>query len=150
MSISTNLREFSLQLHLLKSFTPEIVGRIAKYAVFDIQRQLITDPRQGGLGTPRDTARAASSWFASKDVPSAAVVGAHETPTIDAALNSVQAISFSQPYANYYITNNVPYIVFLNDGNSKQAPPNFIEKAVANTNNRMNTQWPVVMQKRTP
>lgn len=66
-------------------------------------------------------------------------IGAPVTSTLDAIDPGGQstisagaaAIDASTPGADIHITNNLPYIVPLNEGHSKQAPAGFIEIAIA-------------------
>ena len=82
------------------------------------------------LATPVDTGRARANWIASVGVPVT-------TPTDDAdpeggdriAQNAV-TIAGRRNDQTIFISNNVDYIGFLNQGSSSQAPANFVEIAV--------------------
>lgn len=87
------------------------------------------------LATPVDTGRARSNWQVG--------IGAAPTGTLDsygagssanvAIANGKRVIQqYNERHAGKYIhiTNNLPYIVPLNNGHSAQAPAGYVEKAV--------------------
>lgn len=83
--------------------------------------------------------RARANWFISSGGP-------HTQPTneIDAsgsntiARGSADIASFSG--GTLYLTNNVPYIVLLNNGWSKQAPIGWIEQVLNNARDKLKTE----------
>lgn len=46
------------------------------------------------------------------------------------ALGVAQVATYRLGQGSVFISNNVPYIVYLNQGSSSQAPPGFVETAV--------------------
>lgn len=88
--------------------------------------------RQLTISTPVDTGRARWGWFVTVGVPSTEIPpeGQYSIPDVASRTNiTVSADSTS------YITNNVPYIVELNDGSSKQQPARFVERSAASAQN---------------
>lgn len=89
--------------------------------------------------TPVDTGRAKSNWIVNLDAPASDTIEAYapgeqgttEGQNIQAALDQGSTV-----IANYrtgseiHITNNLSYIQPLNDGSSDQAPANFVETAI--------------------
>ena len=81
--------------------------------------------------TPKDTGRATGNWFVDVNKPSREV---------DENRRSAQAMSENEAVINkgasvewptFYISNNLPYIGRLNDGNhSKKAPAKFVETSL--------------------
>lgn len=90
---------------------------------------------------PVDTGFSRSSWT---PTIGSAIEGAKMRPTergaaISAASTSLAATaaaareiasSYTLPQGRVFITNPVPYIVFLNEGSSSQAPAKFVERAI--------------------
>lgn len=88
--------------------------------------------RQLTISTPVDTGRARWGWFVTVRSPSTEIPpeGQYSIPDVASRTNiTVSADSTS------YITNNVPYIVELNDGSSKQQPARFVERSAASAQN---------------
>lgn len=92
--------------------------------------------RQLTISTPVDTGRARFGYFCTVGNPSDAVPDAapqsgklyYPYPDIAIRISEMGKFSISD---TLYITNNVPYIVKLNNGYSKQAPARFVERAAA-------------------
>lgn len=88
--------------------------------------------RQLTISTPVDTGRARWGWFVTVRSPSSEIPpeGQYSVPDVTSRAN----VSVSADVTSY-ITNNVPYIVKLNDGSSKQQPARFVERAAASAQN---------------
>ncbi len=69
--------------------------------------------------TPKDTGYAASRWIS------------HENPYAVVSYN-IKAKGMLVPLntKEYIVSNDTPYIIYLNRGHSKQAPPYFIESTI--------------------
>ncbi len=81
------------------------------------------------IGTPVDTGRARGNWFTSISSPSNAVRSAtNEQASISDANITVSTWDVSD---SIHITNNLPYIMRLEYGYSKQAPSGWVRKSVA-------------------
>jgi hypothetical protein len=81
------------------------------------------------IETPVDTGRARSNWFIGIDTPIDDI-----TDETNWQGNSAdQQAKLLQPTdkSEIWLSNNLPYIVRLNDGWSDQAPAGFVEKGVA-------------------
>lgn len=82
--------------------------------------------------TPVDTGRARASWNIAQGAPNTSVPPEAKkgekipTPTMP----SLDQIDGTQPV---FVTSNVEYMTYLNEGTSKQAPAKFIEFAAAET-----------------
>ena len=88
--------------------------------------------RQLTISTPVDTGRARWGWFVTVGSPSTEIPpeGQYSMPDVTTRANvSVSADDTA------YIANNVPYIVELNDGSSKQQPARFAERSAASAQN---------------
>ncbi len=88
--------------------------------------------------TPADVSTAASNWIVTLTKPSvkllpAYVAGEDGSTQLASAKATVAAarlvLKSKQPGHAIYITNNVPYLKYLNNGSSDKAPSGFIERA---------------------
>jgi hypothetical protein len=75
--------------------------------------------------TPVDTGWARANWIPSLRTP------ASGTGATRQAAGLAEVVAFRIADGKALVTNNVPYIRFLNGGSSKQAPAMFVEQAVA-------------------
>lgn len=87
--------------------------------------------------TPKDTTFAVHNWIPSLGTPHSGTAGtraAAELGTIDAGTQArgLAQVELARDLTKtpVYIVNNVEYIVDLNDGTSRQAPRNFVDRAI--------------------
>lgn len=104
---------------------------------------LVAAPTKGG--TPVDTGWARANWAPNIGTPLTAVIGERPKKTAGtgrkrdkkgkfvggAGGDPSVLLTYRLGQGPIFITNNVPYIKFLNEGSSKQAPAGFIQAAVA-------------------
>lgn len=105
------------------------VADTVRRLVFEVVAILAGKPSDGG--TPVDTGWARSNWIASTGAPALAAVGTRATVDLgsqQAALAKIFGYKLSDGPA--FVTNNVPYILHLNEGSSKQAPRAFVQRAI--------------------
>ena len=122
-------KKFYLDLENDKKDIDHQLSRKVRILVFDVFRGLITYPENGIDGTPRDTARAVSAWMVSLGAPSQYSPPEDlQSYSLSAAEESMNSTDFSSPYHVFYITNNVEYIVVLNEGHSNQVAQHWIER----------------------
>lgn len=97
------------------------IEKAKKIAIVECLRQLT-------ISTPVDTGRARWGWFVTVGVPSTEIPpeGQYSIPDVTSRAN----VSVSAD-VTAYIANNVPYIVELNGGSSKQQPARFAERSAA-------------------
>lgn len=83
--------------------------------------------------TPVDTGWARANWQMTMDGPATGFVMTRETVTPDslAPQMSMTRVAASYKQGDIWITNNVPYLKYLNNGSSKKAPAGFIEFAIS-------------------
>lgn len=123
MAESTSIR---VVVDALEKFVADIVVRL----VFEIVATLTAPPSQGG--TPRDTGWAAANWVASVGQPFTGTVGSPDSVDFGSQQAALAAVlGFKVSDARAYISNNVPYILKLNEGWSQQAPSAFVQAAIA-------------------
>lgn len=81
------------------------------------------------LATPVDTGRARGNWQVGIDRAKLSIVSVNDKSggvTIGNGLNELKVVN---GFNDVWITNNLPYIVSLNNGSSTQAPKKFVETA---------------------
>lgn len=116
----------------VENFTEDLIRRLAT----NIHAELVSPPP---VGTPVDTGWARANWIPQIGVPftgnsqqiepspgEVAQAGARQ----QSGLASV--FTYRLALGNVFISNNVPYILNLNDGSSTQSPRMFIETAIEN------------------
>lgn len=104
---------------------------LVKKVVLDIVANLVSSS-DTGYGTPVDTGWARANWVPRIGTPPKGTSGSPESVSVAA-----QSLGIAQVAGGYrlaagpvFISNNVPYIVFLNEGSSQQAPAGFVQNAV--------------------
>jgi hypothetical protein len=115
-----------------QQMTEEIKAKIAKkraQVVLALQRQIT-------ILTPRDTGRGANSYFISQGTPSDEIIpaGVYPSISIPPPSFSLNAVPLETPL---YITNNVYYLVYVNDGTKSISPRHFVEKSITVINNSL-------------
>lgn len=110
----------------LEGFTEELIRRLAS----NITAELIET-------TPVDTGWARANWIPQLGVPLLEDLTGIAPTSAEVAAAAGQQAAGQAEIAGYtievgaiFISNNVPYILILNDGSSTQAPPMFIEMAI--------------------
>lgn len=107
----------------IKQIFDRRVTKLMKAATFEFFRTIT-------ISTPVDTGRARAGWTLSINVPSGYVPpeGKYGMPSMPKLGNfTVKDV--------IYISNNLPYIVPLNNGHSEQAPARFVESSAARVQN---------------
>lgn len=110
----------------LEGFVERRVTQLA----LDIVANLVAAPSEGG--TPVDTGWARANWQPNIGGPARTTSGSRESVTSAAQNEGLGALVGWRlaSGAKIHITNNVPYIGFLNQGTSKQAPAGFVQAAI--------------------
>lgn len=111
----------------LETFIESIIKKIT----LDIVANLTAAPGEGG--TPVDTGWARANWVPQIGRPLDWTAGTRDNVTTAPQLAGAidVATSYKLDKGPVHITNNVPYILKLNDGSSMQAPRGFIQGAIA-------------------
>lgn len=114
----------------VQQITEEVKAKIAKkraQVVVELQRQL-------AISTPKDTGRGANAYFISQDKPSNEVIpeGIYPTISIPQPSFSLKAVALEKPL---YVTNNVYYLGYVNNGTRYITPRHFVEKSITIINN---------------
>lgn len=108
---------FRLDLNKVRSELKDKVIVIQKKISMDLLTNIV-------IMTPVDTGRAKGNWFVSLVAPRLDFDWAKTDAGGASVISEGQAmVSKLQDYGAIYLTNNLPYIVALEKGHSKQAPP---------------------------
>lgn len=109
----------------------QFIEGIIKKLTLDIVANLVKAPSQGG--TPVDTGWARANWVPQIGSPAGGLSGTRDavSPGAQTAGVATVATSYRLSGGAVHISNNVPYIVKLNEGSSKQAPKGFVQDAIA-------------------
>lgn len=125
----------SRQIRLVISSLEGLVERVIRKLVLDIVANLVRAPGDGG--TPVDTGWARANWIPRIGAPLESPAGSRAAaekgllPSEQQQGIAAVATGYRLSRGAVYITNNVPYIVRLDQGSSKQAPAGFVRRAVA-------------------
>lgn len=82
------------------------------------------------LSTPVDTGRARSNWLVGINAPRRQEVDALDKSGQQPIQVAAGTIAEAKPGDDVWLSNNLPYIIRLNDGSSPQASAGFVERAV--------------------
>lgn len=110
-----NLPEFNKGL---AAFQAEVVlqaTRIQRLVAFELLRRII-------IKTPVDTGRARNNWQVTINEP--ATGEKNDTQASASGVSTINNVLIGQ---TIFITNNVPYIIFLEEGSSGQAPAGMVD-----------------------
>lgn len=127
-------RNVRIVVQALDQFLDNAIKKIA----LDVVAELVKAPSEGG--TPVDTGWARANWI--PRIGQAGTTTSKRPRKGERASTAEQTAAVAEVAATYtakkgpiVITNNVPYIVFLNFGSSPQAPSGFVQAAIARAAN---------------
>lgn len=107
-----------------------VVEDLIKRLVLDIVANLTAAPSAGG--TPVDTGWARANWIPHLGEPVTEPAGSRDdVSTTEQDQGLAQVLGYRLTDGPAYVTNAVPYILELNEGSSRQAPPGFVQIAIA-------------------
>jgi len=115
-------REFAIDLKKFGRVTREQAQMIVRKIIIDLDTRVV-------LSTPVDTGRARGNWYPSIGEPSSARNDENYDPSgggsVAAATGMAMGVKLGQLA---WLTNNLPYILPLENGWSKQAPSGMVDK----------------------
>ncbi|MEN6306679.1 MAG: HK97 gp10 family phage protein [Anaerohalosphaeraceae bacterium] len=115
-AIQTHLKQFNQEVDdFAKTLVPEKVILLQKKIVLEALKRLV-------MKTPVDTGRARGNWQVTIGRPATAAIEAVDKSGGETIKKGLAAIADMPPYQVVWISNNVDYIEFLEDGTSRQAP----------------------------
>ena len=116
----------------VENFTEDLIRRLAT----NIHAELVSPPP---VGTPVDTGWARANWVPQIGVPftgNSQQIEPSPGEVTQAAAQQQSGLASVLTYrlvlGNVFISNNVPYILRLNDESSTQSPRMFVETAIEN------------------
>jgi len=125
----------SRRVRIVVNSLKDFLNQLIKAIVLDIVANLKKAPQEGG--TPVDTGWARANWVPKIAAAHEGVVGSRDAAEAGNINEGVSqsgvasvAAGYKTPQGPVHITNNVPYIVYLNEGSSKQAPSGFVQAAI--------------------
>jgi len=114
-------REFAIDLKKFGKVTREQARMIFQKIALDLDSRIV-------LGTPVDTGRARGNWFPSLNSPSSAVdMSATDKSGAVAQGRLSGVIAGAKLGDTIWQTNNLPYILPLENGHSGQAPEGMVD-----------------------
>lgn len=113
-------REFAIDLKRFGKVTREQATMIFQKIALDLDTRVV-------LGTPVDTGRARGNWYPSLNSPSSEVSD-REDKSGSAAIAAAASVAGSAKLGDtIWLTNNLPYILPLENGHSGQAPEGMVD-----------------------
>ena len=108
------------------------IDKVMRKLTMDVVANLVTSA-DTGYGTPVDTGWARANWVPNIGSSITSTTGTPKGVSSSGQQAGVAKIATSYKYSQgpIFISNNVPYIVFLNEGSSAQAPRGFIQNAIS-------------------
>ena len=125
------------QVRIIVEAVESFIEKVVKSIVLDVVANLVRAPGEGG--TPVDTGWARANWVPNIDSPNRdgggnRARGSRISQTPGRRAEQQEGIaSVATRYKlgqTVYISNNVPYIVRLDQGSSTQAPSGFVQRAI--------------------
>lgn len=125
MTSGVSAREFALNLRRFGDVTEKQATMIIKKIILVADSGVV-------LMTPVDTGRARGNWYPSLEVPSTAMNMAASDKGGNQTIASISAKLPSFKLGGvFWMTNNLPYILPLENGHSKQAPEGMVDLTLA-------------------
>jgi hypothetical protein len=114
-------REFAIDLRKFGVVTREQATIIFRKIALDLDTRVV-------LGTPVDTGRARGNWYPSINEPSQDVNMEKFDKSGGMAIGAITATTLGAKLGDViWLTNNLPYILPLENGHSKQAPEGMVD-----------------------
>ncbi len=126
-------QNYTSQIQAIVTNLEDITEKVVTKITLDVTANLIET-------TPVDTGWARANWVPAigsvnttapsftSTKPSTSEVQTSNVAQQSATVNIVT--SYTLPQGKVFISNNVPYIIKLNNGSSKQAPAGFVQRAI--------------------
>lgn len=114
------------QVRVIMGELQRVIERVTIKITLDCTANLIET-------TPVDTGWARANWIPGLNPPGTEPLGKPDAigPASAAQAQGTAAVAaYTLQQGRIFISNNVPYILILNDGHSNQAPAGFIQRAI--------------------
>lgn len=116
-----SLREFARNIEIIADGVPINAAAAVRELALDIERRLV-------LSTPVDTGQARSNWLVGVNAPRRD--RRSPVPPAAAIATAAAALASTRSEDVVFMSNNLPYIVSLNRGKSRQAPAGYVQRDV--------------------
>lgn len=114
-------RQFALELKRFGEVTERQARLIFQKIIIELDTRVV-------LGTPVDTGRARGNWFPSLNSPSSSVDMEAKDKSGSRAISAATATATTAELGDTaWLTNNLPYILPLENGHSGQAPEGMVD-----------------------
>lgn len=121
MPRGVSARQFALELKRFGEVTERQARLIFQKIIIDLDTRVV-------LGTPVDTGRARGNWFPSLNSPSSRVDMEAEDKSGSRAIAAATSNALGAELGDTaWLTNNLPYILPLENGHSGQAPEGMVD-----------------------
>lgn len=121
MGRGLSARDFALDLKKFGKVTKEQAQTIFRKIALELDSRVV-------LSTPVDTGRARGNWFPSINSPSSALDMNAQDKSGSAAIGALTGVAMGAQLGDtIWMTNNLPYILPLENGHSKQAPQGMVD-----------------------
>lgn len=123
-----NQKQFSVDVDRFAARIGLDVVTVVKKLSFDIFADVVA-------GTPVDTGRAMNNWnisVGSIDTSTTEIGGARASIQGGKIGEAAPALAGLRPFDTVWISNHLPYIGFLEEGSSQQAPNGWVAQAIQN------------------
>ena len=121
--IIANLAQFNATVQRFADSVPEKIIPLHKKIGLEALRRVV-------LKTPVDTGRARGNWQVSIGDPALTMLEAADRTGSDTIAIGTAQLENLKAYETIFLTNNVPYIIYLEEGSSKQAPAGMVKMTV--------------------
>lgn len=121
MARGKSAREFAIDLKRFGQVTRKQAEVIFRKIALELDYAIV-------LATPVDTGRARGNWYPSIGAPSASADWESKDKSGTASIGKVTStVSSAKLGSVVWLTNNLPYILPLENGHSKQAPSGMVD-----------------------
>lgn len=128
---ATNLPQFHTSIDQFNVHVRTVASQMVRRVAFAVDKAVV-------MASPVDTGRFRANWQVTVGAPATGTVkhvpgmkgstaGVNAAKAMEQIMPLMQTYQLGQPI---YIVNNLVYGPRLNDGHSKQAPENFVQKAI--------------------
>lgn len=126
--------------HISKKKIPEYADKMVRAFGMEAMRAVV-------YATPVDTGVARGNWILSTWVPSPEFDETRRggAASVNEAWTVIEVMSAG---TENFLTNNTSYIVYLNEGSSRQAPRMFVQHAIGEVEERFDTIATAILKKR--
>ncbi|RKY09814.1 MAG: HK97 gp10 family phage protein [Planctomycetota bacterium] len=118
-----NLAQFNKEVGAFAATVPEKVSQLQAAIALEALKRIVEK-------TPVDTARARGNWQTTIGTPASEVLDETDMDGMATVQKGAAAIAELPPYQVVWISNNLDYIEFLEDGSSQQSPAGMVATTV--------------------